>query len=114
MAAGALSLILALVGIVLPVVPQVPFAILAAFLFSKSSPRFHKWIKKNKYFGQPVKDWEEDRVIRPKLKSVSTVMMLAAAGFAHWKLDLTKALILDGIFLIAIIFVLTRKSKADK
>jgi uncharacterized protein len=111
MAGGAVSLLLALVGVFLPIVPQVPFAILSAFLFSKGSPRLHQWVRRHKYFGGPVKDWEDHRVVRPKLKAFSTLAMIGAAVFAHFKLLIHWAIALDIVFGAAIIFVLTRKSK---
>jgi uncharacterized protein len=114
MAAGALSLLLALGGIVLPIVPQVPFAILSAYFFSKGSKRIHEWIRENRFFGGPVKDWEDDRVVKPKLKIFSTIAMVAGAAFGHWKLDLEWALALDVAFAAAIVFVLTRRSKKPR
>jgi uncharacterized protein len=110
MVAGAIALVLAVVGIFLPIVPQVPFAILAAVLFSKGSPRIHKWIRKNKYFGPPVRDWEDHRAVRPRLKILSTIMMVGGAGLGHWQLPLGWAIGLDAVFAAAIVFVLTRKS----
>jgi uncharacterized protein len=114
MTAGAFALALAIIGVVLPIVPQVPFAILAAFFFSKGSPRIHQWIRKNKYMGRSVRDWEDHRVIRPNLKILSSLMLAGGAAFGHWKLSLTWAILLDVVFLASIVFVLTRKSKPKK
>ncbi len=111
MVGGALMLALAIVGLFLPIVPQIPFAILAAALFSKGSPRIHNWIRKNKYFGKPVKDWEDHGIVRPKLKIFSTVAMVAGAGMGHWQLEQPWPWVLDAIFFVSIVFVLTRKSR---
>lgn len=111
MVLGGFFLIAAIVGVFLPIVPQVPFAIISAFFFSKGSKKIHAWIRKNKYLGKPVSDWEDHRVLRPKLKVISTVAMIGGAVIGHYKLSLTLALILDGVFLLSILFVLTRKSK---
>ena len=110
MIAGLVSLVLAIIGIFLPIVPQVPFAILAAYCFSKGSKKLHKWVRNNKFLGPPVKDWEDDRVVKPKLKIVSCVMMVVGAGLGHWRLPIEWALALDAVFLICIIFVATRNS----
>lgn len=114
MIGGGISIALAIVGIFLPIVPQVPFAILAAILFSKGSPRIHKRIRENKHFGRPVRDWEDDRVVRPKLKAFSTVAMIAGAVMSHFKVEMPWVLIIDALFLAAIIFVVTRKSKPER
>lgn len=108
---GALFLIFALIGVAIPIIPQVPFAIISAFFFSKGSPRIHLWMRMNKYFGKPVRDWEDHRVIRPKMKIIATLSMVMGAVIAHWKLDAPYPLILDVVFAASIIFVLTRKSR---
>jgi len=114
-AAGCVALGLAVVGVFLPVVPQVPFAILAAYLFSKSSRKLHKWIRHQKYLGPPVKDWEDHRVLRPKLKIFSSLAMAAGAVIGHFTLDnIGFAIALDVVFAAAIAFVLTRRSKPPR
>lgn len=32
------------IGLMLPIIPQVPFFLLALFALSKLSPRFHRWL----------------------------------------------------------------------
>jgi uncharacterized membrane protein YbaN (DUF454 family) len=54
-AAGALSLALGVVGIVLPVLPTTPFLLLASFCFLKSSRRLHRWIMENRHFGPRIR-----------------------------------------------------------
>ena len=58
---GILSLILAFIGIFLPVLPTVPLVLLSSFFFSKSSRRFHSWLLRNRTFGPIIKDWEETK-----------------------------------------------------
>ncbi len=111
MAGGFLSLVLAIIGIFLPIVPQVPFAILAAFLFSKGSKTLHKWVRNNKHLGPPVQDWEDDRVVKPKLKIFSCLAMVVGAALGHYKLPFEWAVALDVVFLICIAFVATRRSE---
>lgn len=110
MVAGLFFLLLAMVGLVIPILPQIPTAIVAAFLLSKGSTRFHLWTRHNKFFGKPVRDWEDHRIVRTKLKIISTVMMIFGAAFAHWKFELKWALIVDACFLVGMIFIWTRKS----
>lgn len=107
---GALFLLLALIGVFIPIVPQVPFAIISAYFFSIGSPRIHLWMRHNKFFGKPVREWEDFRIIRPKIKIIATISMTIAAILGHMKLDQNWAYALDVIFGAAIVFVLTRKS----
>jgi len=41
---GFTALILAIIGIILPLLPTVPFLLLAAFCFARSSEKIHKWL----------------------------------------------------------------------
>lgn len=39
-----------IVGLLLPVIPQIPFFILCLFSLSKFSPRFHSWLQQTKLY----------------------------------------------------------------
>lgn len=111
--AGWVFLALAFVGVVLPIVPQVPFAFAAAFCFSRGSKRLHEWLLRNKHFGPAIRAWEEDRVLRPKMKAISTVMMIGGAALAFLKFREDQpivAVVVPVLFLAAIVYVLTRRS----
>lgn len=108
---GALFLVFALVGVFIPIIPQIPFAVISAYFFSKGSLRIHMWMRQNKYFGKEVREWEDFKVIRPKLKIISTISMLVGAVLGHMKLDPAWAYSLDAVFALCIAFILTRKSR---
>ena len=72
---GMLSLIIGIIGIVLPLLPTTPFVLLAAALFAKSSNAFHDYLVKNKYFGAIIKDWQENRTIPLRAKITAVLMM---------------------------------------
>lgn len=111
MIGGGFFLVLAGIGVFVPLIPQVPFAVLAALLFSRGSKQFHLWIRSNGAFGPAVRDWEDHHVIRPKLKVISTLAMVGGAGVAHWKLALPAPFYFDAAFALALLFVWTRKSR---
>lgn len=71
------------VGAVLPVLPTTPFLLLAAFLFAKSSERFHKWFVATnlyrKYIDQAVN--EKAMTKRAKRKMLWTLGLLFLLGF---------------------------------
>ncbi|MFC1235335.1 YbaN family protein [Vibrio sp. F74] len=51
---GWLATGLGFLGVFLPILPTVPFILLAMFCFSKSSPRFQLWLQNNRYLGPTV------------------------------------------------------------
>jgi len=80
---GIIFTLLAIIGIVLPLVPTTPFALLAVFFFSRSSPRFHLMLLKSPIIGRAILDWEVNQVIRPKAK-ISACLLLLASIIVIW------------------------------
>jgi uncharacterized membrane protein YbaN (DUF454 family) len=54
---GWVSIAFALLGLFLPLVPSVPFLLLAVFCFSRSSERFHSWLVEHRHLGPLLKDY---------------------------------------------------------
>ncbi|NIZ11815.1 YbaN family protein [Phaeobacter sp. HF9A] len=74
---GLLSVLFALIGIALPLLPTVPFLLLAAFFFARSSERLHAWLLSHRTFGPAIVDWNEHGAIRPSAKKAATVSVAA-------------------------------------
>lgn len=72
---GFLLIILAIIGIILPLLPTTPFLILAAACFYKSSPQMHHWIIHHPIFGEPIRKFQENRIITVKTKILSLSML---------------------------------------
>lgn len=80
--AGLVCVGLGLIGIVLPLVPTVPFMLLAAFCFARSSERLHGWLLTHPRFGAAIADWQERGAISPRVKRISSVSILAVFGLS--------------------------------
>lgn len=80
LAGGLLCLILAVMGIVLPVLPTTPFLLLAAACFARSSERLHAWMLRHPRFGPLLEDWEAHGAIRPSAKRAATAAILISAA----------------------------------
>jgi uncharacterized membrane protein YbaN (DUF454 family) len=109
-----ISFALGIIGAFLPVLPTTPFLILAAFLFSKSSPRFHAWILNLPLAGDAVRDWQVNQVIKPKAK-ILCGSMIVLSFFFLWSSPKILIIIKACITLILTsvgIFVMTRKNHA--
>lgn len=79
---GSLSVVAGFAGIFLPVLPTVPFLLLAAFLFGKSSKTAHDWLISHKAFGPAIRDWQQSGAISRKSKFLSAVSMLAVLAIS--------------------------------
>ncbi len=77
---GLISLALALVGVLLPLLPTVPFLLLCAFFFARSSERLHGWLLDHPHFGPLILDWNENGAIRPNAKKAATLSVAAVLG----------------------------------
>ena len=66
--AGMLSFALGFIGAFLPLLPTVPFMLLAAFCFARGSERFHEWLINHPTFGPPILDWMEHGTIARRSK----------------------------------------------
>ena len=111
-----ISLLLAIVGIVLPLLPTTPFLLVSAYGFSKSSERFHQWLLNHKVFGAMILDWNRHGVISLKSKVIATVSMIAMLSLSLTFVapaPLILILILVMILLV-LIFIWSRPSTPKK
>ncbi|MCB9091754.1 MAG: YbaN family protein [Halobacteriovoraceae bacterium] len=110
---GWLMLLLGFIGAILPVMPTTPFAILAAYFFSKSSPRLHQKIRNFPGIGHLVVDWEDHRVIRPKAKilCILTIAFIMGVSIFATQPALWVIILLAMIWVAVSLFVATRKSE---
>ena len=70
---------LAIVGTLLPVVPTVPFLLVAAWAAGKGWPAFELWLLRHAQFGPPIRRWRENGAVSRRAKWLSTVMMTGSA-----------------------------------
>ena len=82
LAAGLVSLGLGSIGVILPLLPTVPFVILAAFCFANSSPRLESWLVEHPVFGVHIMNWRERRAITRRGKWAATVAFAVSCVLA--------------------------------
>ncbi len=95
---GWVSIVLGVIGIFLPVLPTTPFILLAAWCFSRSSQRFHHWLRHHKHFGLIVRTWEDGKGISRKIRTRALVLL--------WVSLVSSSLIMGRLW-VAIVLLLT-------
>lgn len=103
---GTVTLALGAAGIFLPLLPTVPFLLLSAFAFSRSSERLHRWLLVHPLFGPSVSAWRERGAIGRRAKwlasgSIAAAFLISVAlGLEPWALGVQAlALVAVSIFI---------------
>lgn len=106
---GLICVALGVIGIVLPLLPTVPFLLLAAFFFARSSSRLHHWLITHKTFGPLIQDWQSSGAIRPAAKKAATASVAAIFAISIFLKVPSFVLVIQAVTLTAVmIFIWTR------
>lgn len=79
---GFTSLGLGILGAILPLVPTVPFMLLATFCFARSSKRMHDWLFNHRTFGPMIQNWQSHGAISRPAKFGATASCLAVISMS--------------------------------
>ncbi|MBQ87793.1 MAG: hypothetical protein CL433_02950 [Acidimicrobiaceae bacterium] len=103
---GVLAVALGGVGIIVPGLPTTVFFIIAAWAFSKSSPRLEAWVLGLPRIGPMVHDHRNGLGMPRRAKFLATAMIVLFAGASAWLVDssvLRSAILATGAIGIAYI-----------
>lgn len=87
---GWMAVGLAIIGAILPIMPTVPFLIVAVWAFARSSPRLRDRILNDPRFGPMLRDWMDYGAIPPFTKGLAVVAMAGGCvssyviGMPYW------------------------------
>lgn len=76
---GCISLGLGIIGVILPILPTVPFVLLAAFCFARSSERLDGWFKNTKLYRE--NNMKNGMTKQAKIRIMCSVSLLMSIGF---------------------------------
>ncbi len=98
---GIIFVVLATLGVFLPLLPTTPFLLVASVCFAKSSPKLYKQLNNNKVFGPLIRNWEETRSIPKKGKAIALVSMFVTMSYSMiilkpWYLKLLLIVLMIG------------------
>lgn len=78
-ALGTLSLAIGIVGIFLPLLPTVPFVLLASVCYARASPRFHRWLLEHPRLGPPLVEWQRTKSLPARVKATAIGSVVVSA-----------------------------------
>lgn len=79
---GGIAVVLAILGVFLPLLPTTPFLLLASACFARGSTRLHNWLLNNKVFGKYLRNYEQGRGIPLRGKVVALAMLWISIGYS--------------------------------
>jgi uncharacterized membrane protein YbaN (DUF454 family) len=109
---GLICVALAMTGVILPLLPTVPFLLLATFCFARSSERLHHWLLSHKVFGPMIEDWQRSGAISPSAKRAATLSILLVFSISLALGVKTTVLIIQAVVLSAVLFFLWTRPNA--
>ena len=107
-AAGLASVGLGIVGVALPILPTVPFLLLAAFCFARSHPEWEARLLDHPHYGPSLRDWRERQAISRRAKVMAVGAMTVGVGFTWFTVGWPWVMISVGVLVIAGTWIWTR------
>ena len=105
---GCFSVTLGAVGAVLPILPTVPFLLLAAYCFARSSQRLETWFKNTKLYKDNLEDYVAGKGMsrKAKMRIMCTVTLLMSIGciLMSTKGILTGCMVLGCVWILHILY----------
>jgi uncharacterized membrane protein YbaN (DUF454 family) len=101
---GWLSLITGLIGIVLPLLPTTPFVLLSAYCFARTSPRLHHWMLNHRWFGPPIRQWQQTGTVNRESK-IKALFLIAVTFLLTLTLTPIPAAAKAALVLLALILM---------
>lgn len=110
---GTISLILGIIGLILPILPTTPFILLTAYCYYRGSPRFHNWLINHPVLGPILEEYSDGKGMRKESKQKAIIMTWVAVIFTVvFVLDIfhLRALVI-GLACIGTLVILSLKTR---
>lgn len=105
-ALGMVSVALGVIGIAVPLMPTVPFMLLAAFFFARSNPRWEQRLLTDPRFGPHIRAWRERGAIgrSGKIAAITGLSGSAIMGLllldGNWRFAPLAVAMICGIWIV--------------
>jgi uncharacterized membrane protein YbaN (DUF454 family) len=108
MCVGWTCVILGSIGVTVPLLPTVPFILLALYCFGSASPKFQRWLLEHPRLGPLARRLNENKGLTVKEKTQSLVLIWLSMGsvfyfFAygtHWQYGIVALLLFETWFIV--------------
>lgn len=112
---GSICVVLAVIGIFLPLVPTTPFLLLASACYVRASERLHSQLMGNKHLGPYLRNIQQKRGIPLRAKVVSIALIWASILFSAYTVESAVAeavLLIVGLSLTALMLAMKTLKKS--
>lgn len=101
---GILCFLLGSIGTFLPILPTVPFFIVSAYCFARSSSRLNHWFKQTKIYQNNLEDFVNHRTmtLKTKIRIMAMISLVMAIGF----IIMQNQQIISGCIILICIWIL--------
>lgn len=111
---GWLAVVLATLGVVLPLLPTTPFLLLAAWCFARSSPRFHYWLLYRSWFGGYLRHWQQHRALPPGAKFRAIIFIVITFAVSLYMVNILWVRLFLLMLMGALLFFMWRMPVVDE
>lgn len=103
---GMLCFILGSIGVILPILPTVPFYMATVFCFAKGSERLHQWFLGTGLYKKHLESFATNKEMtkKTKISIITTVTILMAIGFLMMKAVPVGRLVLAIVWIFHILY----------
>ncbi|NLZ39137.1 MAG: DUF454 domain-containing protein [Firmicutes bacterium] len=95
---GSLAVVLAVIGVFVPLLPTTPFLLLAAGCYLRGSEKLYVWLLNHKWCGAYIKNYREKKAIPLKTKII--------AIFVLWISIISSAVFFTSLLFIRLMLLL--------
>ncbi len=110
---GIIFFIIAMIGVVLPVLPTTPILLLSAIFFARGSKKIDNWFKGTKIYQKHLADFIVNREMELKSKMYTCLLATIIMMFPLFRLESlwAKAIIIGSLFFEYYYFAFKIKTK---
>jgi len=84
---GFISIILGIIGIIMPLVPTTPFLLLASYCFVKGSKHFDNWFRSTKVYKRYLEGYVQSNCMTLKQKCSILILTAVLISFPFMMVD---------------------------